>query len=87
MYSFMQKYIPFYFARCALQLNTGILSKKKHSVTYTNVSSCPFTVPFYTSKLQISSPGHNMLLKHVRGLAGVNIVHSSPPGTLFLICG
>lgn len=47
--------------------------------------SCLFIVPFYTSKLQISSSGHNMSLKHVHGLAAVNILHSSPPGTVFLM--
>lgn len=60
--------------------------KKKCSVTYTNASSCLFTAPFCTSKLQISSPGLYMLLKHVHGLAGVNTFHSSPPGTVFFIC-
>lgn len=60
--------------------------KKKCSVTYTNASSCLFTAPFCTSKLQISSPGLYMLLKHVHGLAGVNIFHSSPPGTVFYLC-
>lgn len=51
---------------------------------YKNPSSCLLIVSFYTSKLQISSPGRNMLLKHVHGL---NVLHSSPPGPVFLICG
>lgn len=54
---------------------------------YTNASFWLLTVPFYTSKLQISSPGLNMLLKYIPALAGVNIPHSSPPGPVFLICG
>lgn len=53
-----------------------------------NTLSCPFTVPFYTSKLKISSPCYTILLEtekaHVHWLAEMELTFF--PATHMALC-